>query len=206
MYSLRLIILTPVLISGYVSDNSAQGNALELFKQYQSFNIRDAHLNEDWKTLQSNCTDLHNWGIDILRQLLVGTVKSVVYEPQYVCKDHRNLYTNFYSKKHRLVSKYTSRLHFFNIPDIHVRDLILDSETYEDNYIGYSVIRPVPERCLGRTIIDPLKLIKFQSAKPYCLRTGFKTHIGGKHFTVYGYPYISQDVAARLPGSQHLRS
>ncbi|MFC1977553.1 hypothetical protein ACFLWS_04735 [Chloroflexota bacterium] len=167
---------------------------MALFSQFESLNIRDKHENEDWRALQSSCKAFSDWGAGKLRQLMGGTVKCVVNEPHYVCKDHRNLYTNFYSKKHGEVSKYTSRFHFFNIPDVSVSDLIQNPETYKDKYIGYSVIRPVPERCLGRTVIDPLRLVKFQSKTLYCLRTGFNTHIGGQHFVAYGYPYISQDV------------
>ncbi len=169
-------------------------NTLDLFNQYQTLNIRDEHLNVDWKALQTTCKDFSDWGAGGLRQLLGGSVKCVVYEPHYVCKDHRNLYTNFYSKKHRDVSKYTSRFHFFSVPDVSIDELIQNPETYQDAYIGYSVIRPVPERCLGRTVIDPLKLVRFQSKTLYCLRTSFKTHIGGQHYAAYGYPYISQDV------------
>jgi hypothetical protein len=59
--------------------------------------------------------------------------------------------------------------------------------------VGYSVIRPVVDRCLGRTIIDPLKLSRIDRNNFFSLRTKFETHIGGRHFEIFGYPYISQD-------------
>lgn len=166
---------------------------MKLFNEYKSFNLRDKHLNVDWKNLKSECTNLHDWGVHILRPLLTGTAKCVVYEPHYVCKDHRNLYSNFYSKKHSVSSQYTSRLHFFSIPDVSIQDLIHDPSSLQGSYIGYSVIRPVAQRCIGRTVLDPLKLAKFQSRRAYFLRTGFQTHIGGQNFVANGYPYMSQD-------------
>lgn len=130
----------------------------------------------------------------MLASLLANTVKTIVYEPHYVCKDHRNLYSKFYSKKHGQISKYTSRFHFFDVPDVEIDKLIVNPEPYRGSYIGYSVIRPVAERCIGRTVVDPLKLAKFKRIRPYCLRTDFKTHIAGQHFVVCGYPFMSQDV------------
>ncbi|MGD9115721.1 MAG: hypothetical protein PVJ61_00860 [Dehalococcoidia bacterium] len=130
----------------------------------------------------------------MLTSLLADTVRSIVFEPNYVCKDHRNLYSHFYSKKHERIPKYTNRLHFFDVPDVNVDDLVLNPQSYRKSYIGYSVIRPVAERCIGRTVINPQKLAKFKSAKPYCLTADFKTHIGGQHFIASGYPYMSQDV------------
>ncbi len=167
---------------------------MDLFNQYKSFNLRDTHLDEDWQNLQSECTNLHSWGRGILKSLVAGSAKCVIYEPHYVCKDHRNLYSNFYSKKHEVTSKYVSRLHFFNIADVSIHDLIQHPDNYQGNYIGYSVIRPVAQRCIGRTVIDPLKLVKFQSTGVFCLRANFTTHIGGQHYVVCGFPFISQDI------------
>jgi hypothetical protein len=166
---------------------------LDLLNQYQSFNINDSSIDQDMQALQKVCPSLHNWGRDLLTPLVKGSVKSIIFEPNYVCKDHRNLYSHFYSKKYQECSRYTSRLHFFNIPNIGFEDVIQRPEKYQDNYVGYTVIRPVEERCIGRTIIDPNKLARFKTLKPYCLATGFTTHIGGRHFSAHGYPYISQD-------------
>jgi len=65
-------------------------------------------------------------------------------------------------------------------------------------YIGYSVIRPVAERCLGRTIIDPSKLTRLKGGTVFYLRTEFKAHINGFRYRVKGYPYTSQDTDATV--------
>jgi len=159
----------------------------------ETYPIGGLSWDDGWAKLKLNCSYLSDWGIENLAEGLRGVAASVVYEPHYVCKDHRNLFSNFYSKKFNVGSPYTSRLHFFSVPIDKIEDLQASPERFRDHYIGYSVIRPVKERCLGRTVIDPLKLQNIDKRTFYCLRTTFETHIGGRRFKVDGYPYTSQD-------------
>jgi len=62
----------------------------------------------------------------------------------------------------------------------------------------YSVIRPVSERCLGRTVIDPYRVGRKMSDGFYVLRTKFKSHLNGPALDVSGYPYMSQDTEATV--------
>jgi hypothetical protein len=56
---------------------------------------------------------LTDWGIKILGSGLKGYVKSILIEPRYVCRDYRDLFSSFYSRKFLPRSSFCSRLHFF---------------------------------------------------------------------------------------------
>ena len=103
-------------------------------------------------------TDLSSkipWGLRKLKDGLDKFAPTIMLEPHYVCKDHRNLHSNFYSKKFQERSATCARLHFFSKAGICHSTLLFNPASLKEHYIGYSVIRPVPERCLGRTVIDP---------------------------------------------------
>lgn len=119
-------------------------------------------------------------------------------EEKYICKDHRNLFSNYYSKRFHSESTYCNRLHFFSTENVSLEDLVINPEQHQDGYLGYSVIRPVVGQCLGRTVIDPYKVSKGQDQPFYCLATTFKAHLAGVEFSVNGYPYISQDTEAMV--------
>jgi hypothetical protein len=78
------------------------------------------------------------------------------------------------------------------------KDLLANEEKYRDHYIGFSVIRPVNIRCLGRTVIDPYKIGKGLKEGYYLLRTAFKVRLNGTLFEVHGYPFTAQDADATL--------
>lgn len=139
-----------------------------------------------------------DWGMKTLRAGLDGHVGTVLLEPRYICKDHRNLFSNFYSKKTVPGSSVSARLHFFQHPDVNGRDFLFHPEQFADTYMGYSVIRDVSERCLGRTIIDPYKVGRKLTDGFYSLRTSYRTHLNGRLVTAHGYPYLSQDTDATV--------
>lgn len=165
--------------------------------------IHQDRIDENWFTIQAKLGGtppiLSDWGKDVLRNGLGHHVKTVLIEPFYICKDHRNLYGHFYSKKFHPPSPYCARLHFFSIPPpASEREFKCDPEPFKKAYMGYSVIRPVAERCLGRTVIDPDSIGMDIGRKTFCLRTSFRVHIGGVEFVVKGYPYVSQDTDATV--------
>ena len=163
------------------------------------FPIRAGQEDVDWGAIKNACNGtLSNRGIKILRQGLDSYAKTVVLEKKYICKDHRNLFSNYYSKRFHPELVYCNRLHFFSTEKFSLEDLIIDPEQYQDRYLGYSVIRPVANQCLGRTIIEPYKIGKGEGRSFHCLVTPFKAHFAGLEFSVNGYPHISQDTEAMV--------
>ena len=155
--------------------------------------IEDTPAKNRWDALSEACPTLSPWGRKTLKDGLDGYVKSIVVEPRYICKDHRNLHSNFYSKKFKDQSATCARLHFFSQAGITKGRLLFDLAPLKPHYIGYSVVRPVQQRCLGRTVIDPYLVGRHTNDGFYTLRTGFKSHLCGMSLTAFGYPYMSQD-------------
>ena len=164
----------------------------------ESFSIDPAGPEVGWSALRQRCPILSGWGVKTLREGLDGFVQSVVFEPLYICKDHRNLHSNFYSKKFIETTSNCSRLHFFARPNVKPKELLADEDKFRADYLGFSVVRPVREACLGRTIIDPYKIGKGISNQFYLLRTRYKARVNGTDFDVLGYPWTSQDGDATL--------
>ncbi len=160
--------------------------------------IEDTPQKSQWDALQATCPSLSNWGLNTLKTGLDGHVGTIVVEPRYICKDHRNLHSNFYSKKFKERSATCTRVHFFSSTGITRGRLIFDLDALQPYYIGYAVVRPFSERCLGRTVIDPYLVGRHKKDGFYVLRTGFKTHLGGPALTAHGYPYMSQDGEATV--------
>ena len=167
---------------------SSYNKFIPIYKQKQS--------NGDfWNDIQSHTKYLTDWGKGILsRGFSSDDLKMIIIEPEYLCKDHRNLFSNFYSKKYRVSSPLCNRIHFFNQEISDLKEVLLDNtEKFNNNYIGYSIIRPVFNRCLGRTVIDPKKAGMITGNKKYWLRTEFRQLLGTNSLVVEGYPYIAQD-------------
>ena len=151
-----------------------------------------------WQEVKSHCGDsLTQWGIEVLRSGLDGHVGTVLIEPHYVCKDYRNLYSHFYSKKFVPRSQWCFRLHFFRKPGVRDEHAILNATVLAEDYLGFSVVEPVAPCCLGRTIIDPFK-IGFHPSSFFCLRTVFRAHVNGAEYQVAGFPYRAQSREATV--------
>jgi hypothetical protein len=142
---------------------------------------------------------LTSWGIRLLRSGLDKHVKTVVVEPRYVCKDYRNLFSHFYSKKFVERSSLASRLHFFASDSLDEDKVIFGSDdpNLKKAYLGFSVIEPIKDRCIGRTVIDPTK-IGHSPSEVYCLRTPFRVRLNGAQYVVDGFPYRSQSAEATV--------
>jgi hypothetical protein len=63
------------------------------------FPIRNTHYEDDWAQVKENCENLSEWGLEKLQDGLKNSIRGIILEPFYICKDHRNLHSNFYSKR-----------------------------------------------------------------------------------------------------------
>lgn len=147
-----------------------------------------------WTHVKNECKNLSDWGYKLLYENLRHSVRTIVLEQNYICKDHKNLFSQFYSKKFSVPSPLTCRLHFFSDQIENIHELLFFSEQYSDKYLGYSIIRQVSERCIGRTVITPQATNSGIGSNFYCMLTEFAVHLHGAKFKVPGFPYTSQDV------------
>jgi hypothetical protein len=104
-----------------------------------------------------------------------GEATVALVERDYVDADYRDEFANFYAQTFRPLPDRCERLHFFDGP--------------RTRYLGDTVLRPIHERHVCRTMIDPPSSMRDAvsckaraTASPY-----------GYRFAVDGFPFISQD-------------
>ena len=98
-----------------------------------------------------------------------------IREGDYIDADYRDEFANFYASTYPPFPDRCERLHFLN--------------STEHRYLGYAVIRPVPERPVCRTMLAPpadlkdfVSCVTASKARPY-----------GRELRATGFPFIGQD-------------
>ncbi len=104
-----------------------------------------------------------------------GEATLALVERDYVDADYRDEFANFYAQTFRALPDRCERVHFF--------------DQGRQRYLGFTVLRPIHERPVCRTMLDPPASMRADvscraraTASPY----GFR-------FVVDGFPFISQD-------------
>ena len=144
---------------------------------------------DDWWSFFNICEGfLTPRDFTLIHEYLTGVAKTVVLEKGYVDADYRDTYFNFFSRKFAQYPSKTIRVNFFSAK-ISPR-LLFKLDRYQDQYIGFIVLRPNRVTSIGRTILDPAKL-PFVSGH-VCV-SKYTVHILGAELTVKGFPYMSQD-------------
>lgn len=147
-----------------------------------------------WGDVRAQCPRLSPTAIARYFLNKMPSLESVIIEHNYICKDHRNLFSHFYAKKFLPSDPYTSRIHFFKKSYAEVSDFLRD-ENPSDHYLGYSVIRQTSLGSIGRTVLTPMAFGRTND-NFFCLTTKFKVHLVGRILVVAGYPMMSQDTEA----------
>src|SRR5687768_7181660 len=105
------------------------------------FPILDLASPADWDLLPQLCESfLCPKDFLRIRRYLDNSAKTILVETDYIDKDYRDTYSNFYSKKFATYPPRTVRLHFFaqRVP----REDFWHLDRHKDQYIGFIVIRP----------------------------------------------------------------
>jgi hypothetical protein len=124
--------------------------------------------------------------INVIAAARGGGCKTVVVENRYVDPDYRSEYSAFWSLKFEGQSAFARRLHFFSKS---LTDEQIHALPPKPGYLGYSVLRPLPQGRIGRTVLAP----------PVHLRqatlTSVTDHVSlfGNPLTVHGVPFCQQD-------------
>lgn len=162
---------------------------MPVYLEETDYTLIHIEKNGDWRDLARICKGYLSEKDHInLYSYFKNTIKTVLVEKNYIDKDYRDTYYNFYSKKFAYYPSDTIRLHFFT--SVIPLDDIFELYRYNEQYVGFTVIRPTRINTIGRTIVNP-KMTSITSGH-VCL-TEYKVHILGSELTVTGFPYISQD-------------
>jgi hypothetical protein len=121
-------------------------------------------------------------------------VKGVLIERNYIDKDYRSTYYNFYAKKGQHYRADCVRLHFFDQTvwfDEKALKLSCADNRLADHYFGYMVLRPTGIATIGRSVVSPDVR---SGACRFIISADHKVHLLGYKLTVQGFPSMDQHV------------
>ncbi|ADH86704.1 papain-like cysteine protease family protein [Desulfurivibrio alkaliphilus] len=143
----------------------------------------------DWDAFFNNCEGfITHRDAQLIKNYLEGVAKTVVIEKGYVDADYRDTYFNFFSRKFAQYPSKTIRANFFTAK-ISPR-MLFKLDRYQEDYIGFIVLKPNRVLSIGRTILDPEKLPFVQG---HICTAQYPVHILGAELAAKGFPYMSQD-------------
>ena len=131
---------------------------------------------------------------DLLKTIMVDNIDGVtiVCEMNYVDRLYRDTYYAYFATKYHNTKRNCKRLFFFS------GNLGLDTFfSYDDasenklqeNFVGVSILKPLSQGKIGRTLLDPVKL----HIHAYIRTTDFQFFLFGHTLQVEAFPYSSQD-------------
>ena len=130
----------------------------------------------------------------ILSNGISDAVKAVLIESNYIDKDYRSTFYNFYAKKGQHYRSECVRLHFFDETvsfDNNKLALNCPDNQLNDHYFGYMVLRPTGIATIGRTILSPD--IR-RDAGGFIIAADHKVHLLGYKLAIRGFPSMNQHV------------
>jgi hypothetical protein len=125
-----------------------------------------------------------------------NAVKGVLIERNYVDKDYRSTYYNFYAKKGQHYRADCVRLHFFD-GTVTFDDKALKlncpegAKALTDHYFGFVVLRPTGIATIGRSIVSPDVR---SGASRYIISAKHKVHLLGYKLFIEGFPSMDQHI------------
>ena len=129
-----------------------------------------------------------------LKTQVTGKAKGMLVEHEYVDKDYRSTFYNFYAKKGRQYRSDCARLHFFDGAVWYDESRIDISATDlhpEHHYFGYIVLRPTIVATLGRSVLSPD--IR-RGARGRAIQSLHHVNLLGRRLPVWGFPSMAQHV------------
>ncbi len=126
---------------------------------------------------------------------LSDAVKAILIERNYIDKDYRSTYYNFYVKKGRRYRADCVRLHFFDGSvsfDDKVLKLVAQNDPrLTDHYFGFMVLRPTGIATIGRSVLSPDVR---RGASRFIITADHKVHVLGHTLTIRGFPSMDQHI------------
>lgn len=133
--------------------------------------------------------------IEKLSASLSSAVKALLIEKNYIDKDYRSTYYNFYAKKGQSYRTDCVRLHLFDeTVTFDAASLKLgphDEKRLPDHYFGYIVLRPTGLATIGRSVVSPDVRT---GASGSIITARHKVHLLGYKLRVQGFPSMDQHV------------
>lgn len=125
-------------------------------------------------------------------------VSSIIIEGEYIDKDYLEDYSNYYSRSFYSHPRTCARLHLFSIKiseEIFDNALVgnLTEDELQKGYIGFIVLKPIPETIIGRTCIEAYPEI---NGRYFPIRRKYYANLFGINFSIRSLAYQEQDRVA----------
>lgn len=123
--------------------------------------------------------------------------KTILVEEEYVSKAYLTDYSNYYATCFHHHERYCKRVHFFNVNlDIEKFEselLDLDSKVLNEAYLGYIVVKPLPDSVMGPTLLCTYAKRKDSAKRFFPACRTYKVNLFGREFLVESLAYQEQD-------------
>lgn len=128
---------------------------------------------------------------ELFNEKLVDDLNCFIEYP-YVDRIYRDSYYSYYSSKHYPYKRDCIRISLF-AGEITILDFINEKhhKFLQEKYLGYFIIRPLPNAIFGRSIINPKA---FKSNDINICFTQINVSVFGAKLTTIGFPHSAQDV------------
>jgi hypothetical protein len=133
----------------------------------------------------------------VAKKLAAGfsdAVKGILIEHNYIDKDYRSTYYNFYAKMGRRYRPDCVRLHFFDetvsFDEAALRLSAADGRL-SDHYYGFMVLRPTGIATIGRSVVTPDVR---RGACRFIMTAEHKVHLLGHTLKIHGFPSMDQHI------------
>jgi hypothetical protein len=111
-------------------------------------------------------------------------------EENYVDRVYRDSYYFYFAGKHFCYSRFCKRIFLF--ANTFAKPILdMDSDELEKDFVGSIVIRPLPKRSVGRTLLNPKYFIGEQRC--FIRMADYNLIAFGKKVAVSAFPYSMQD-------------
>lgn len=134
----------------------------------------------------------------VAKKLMSGlsdAVKGILIERNYIDKDYRSTFYNFYAKKGARYRADCVRLHFFDqtvtFDDKALRLTSQNDPRLTDHYFGFMVLRPTGVGTIGRSVLSPDVR---HGASRFIIAAEHKVHLLGHRLVIHGFPSMDQHI------------
>ena len=134
----------------------------------------------------------------LLAILSAAGCRTVVEESEYIDSDFRDSYNRFYYLQHRDTPRRCQRLHFFSTI-VTPRDLGIIPAKAAFSYLGFAVVRPLPDHRFGRTLLaTSVAQSMFGNCYPgeelfLTCAASHTVNLAGNQLGLHGTPWMQQD-------------
>ncbi|MDR3614275.1 MAG: hypothetical protein P4L53_11990 [Candidatus Obscuribacterales bacterium] len=173
------------------------------------FEIREYSL-DAFKSIISSASNAPLFALDDKEQLKYFhsylsdadiAAQSIVVEKQYVDRDYLADYSGYYVRCFAPYQRWCTRLHFFSskLDITNFQELLkgvplaLNSRELQDSYLGFMVIKPLPETMIGRTC---LKTYGMKNGRDYPNVRDYEVNLFGVKLRVRSLAFQEQDSVA----------